>query len=557
MRYGWREQGNDLDRFDPETGQFTHYGDDPANRNHLSSDRVFSVFVDRDGGVWAATFAGLDRFTPASGNFTHYTERDGLPANTVLGIQQDEKGYLWVSTSDGLACFDPRTGKSTNYHTSDGLPSDLFSIFVTASRSRSGEMFFGSYSGLIAFVPRNVMPRISAPPVVLTGFRMFGQSVSAGRQPLDRPIWATLSLTLPEQSIFSFEFSALSYIDPARNVYRYRLEGLEDKWNEADSARRIATYTTLPARDYIFQVQARTGSGEWSERGVRLMVHILPPWYGTWWFRAVFVVVFLAMLWAAYQFRVRRLQRKLDQLHDVVETIPAMAWTALPDGSNEFVNKRWAEFTGLSPEKTAGSGWLVAVHDQDLQPFVDRWRACLATGEAFESEARFRCAANGEYRWLLARGVPLRDERGKILRWHGVLTDVEDRKRAEEERERLRQLEADLAHINRVSMMGELAASVAHEVNQPLTGIVSNGSACIRLLAGQSPNVEEARGSFARHRSRWEAGRRSDRPDPGHDEEGCDAQRAARPERCNPGSPRSRQGRSEEEDRDHPNGVCG
>ena len=103
--------------------------------------------------------------------------------------------------------------------------------------------------------------------------------------------------------------------------------------------------------------------------------------------------------------------------------------------------------------------------------------------------------------------MPLRDEHGKIVKWYGILTDIEDRKRAEQERERLRQLESDLAHINRVSMMGELAASVAHEVNQPLTGIVSNGSACLRLLAGRSPNVEEARGSFARHRSRREAGR--------------------------------------------------
>ena len=82
---------------------------------------------------------------------------------------------------------------------------------------------------------------------------------------------------------------------------------------------------------------------------------------------------------------------------------------------------------------------------------------------------------------------------GKIVRWYGILTDIEDRKRAEEERERLRQLEADLAHINRVSMMGELAASIAHEVNQPLSGIVSNGSACLRWLAGDAPNVEEVR----------------------------------------------------------------
>ena len=91
------------------------------------------------------------------------------------------------------------------------------------------------------------------------------------------------------------------------------------------------------------------------------------------------------------------------------------------------------------------------------------------------------------------RGVPLRDEHGKILRWYGILTDIEDRKRAEQERERLRQLETDLAHINRVSMMGELAASIAHEVNQPLAGIVSNGSASLRWLAGDPANVEEVR----------------------------------------------------------------
>ena len=108
-----------------------------------------------------------------------------------------------------------------------------------------------------------------------------------------------------------------------------------------------------------------------------------------------------------------------------------------------------------------------------------------------EAEARV-LRSDGQYRWLLIRNVPLCNKNGKVVKWYGTSTDIEDLKRAQEEREKLRQLEADLAHINRVSMMGELAASVAHEVNQPLTGIVSNGSACIRLLAGNSPNVEEA-----------------------------------------------------------------
>jgi C4-dicarboxylate-specific signal transduction histidine kinase len=109
-----------------------------------------------------------------------------------------------------------------------------------------------------------------------------------------------------------------------------------------------------------------------------------------------------------------------------------------------------------------------------------------------EAEARVR-RADGQYRWLLIRSVPLQDKKGKILKWYGKSTDIDDRKRAEEERERLRQVETDLAHLNRVNILGELSASIAHEVNQPLTGIVSNGSACLRWLDGDAPNLDEAR----------------------------------------------------------------
>jgi C4-dicarboxylate-specific signal transduction histidine kinase len=141
---------------------------------------------------------------------------------------------------------------------------------------------------------------------------------------------------------------------------------------------------------------------------------------------------------------------------------------------------------------SAASGWTDAVHPNDRQVYADKWRASLAAGAPFESEARFR-RVDGEYRWLLARAVPSRDVHGKIIRWYGLLADIADRKRAEEERERRRELETELAHINRVSMMGELAASIAHEVNQPLSGVVSNGSACLRWLAANVPNLDEAR----------------------------------------------------------------
>ena len=331
--------------------------------------------------------------------------------------------------------------------------------------------------------------------MVITEFSLQNLPVAPGSSSLlAKSITYTPSLTLShEQNLFSFEFAVLSYVNSARNQYRYMLEGLDRSWNPVGAGRRLATFTTLPAGDYTLRIQGSNSRGVWNEQGAALRLRILPPWWATWWFRGLCASIFFAMLGAAYQTRVQRLKRGLKQLRDVVETIPAMAWTARPDGTNEFVNKRWAEFTGLSAEDTAGSGWMAAVHPQDRQLLLDNWRTSLNTGEPLEFEARMRSAVTGEYRWVLARGVPMRDAHGKILRWHGLLTDIQDRKQAEEERDRRRQLESDLAHLSRVNMMGELTASIAHEVNQPLTGIVSNGSACLRWLAGDPPNVSELR----------------------------------------------------------------
>src|SRR5208282_3274968 len=125
-------------------------------------------------------------------------------------------------------------------------------------------------------------------------------------------------------------------------------------------------------------------------------------------------------------------------------------FTTLPDGSNAFANRRWREYTGLSLDDTAGSGWQSVVHPEDGERHVEKWRASVATGEPFEDETRFR-RSDGEYRWFLVRAVPLRDEHGNILKWYGKLTDIEDRKRAEEQ---LRRSEAYLAEAQRLTHTG-------------------------------------------------------------------------------------------------------
>src|SRR5713101_2533783 len=141
--------------------------------------------------------------------------------------------------------------------------------------------------------------------------------------------------------------------------------------------------------------------------------------------------------------RTSELRRSERELRDVVDTIPAIVWSALPDGSNAYVNRRFVEYSGISAEQMAGSGWHDATYPDDLERHESKWLTCVGTGEPSEDEVRIR-RADGQYRWHLQRGVPLRDEDGNILKWYGVLTDIEDRKRAED---KIRAQEAELRQI--------------------------------------------------------------------------------------------------------------
>jgi len=481
-----------LQRLDPTTGQFTaiykHNENDPTS---LSNNRVNSVHFDHAGTMWVGTQNGLGKFDARTGTFKTYYEQDGLSGNAVSCILEDQRGSLWMSTNNGLSVFDPARQTFKNYSAADGLPGADLGGWGACFKSPSGEMFFGGFSGGVAFHPEKVVDSPYVPPVVLTDFRLFDRPVTVGPDsPLSKSIGYTSGLSLShDQNIFSLEFSALSYFNSATNRYRYKLDGLDPQWHEVSSNQRLVTYTSLPPGIYTFRVQGATGRGAWSEPGLELAIRILPPWWNTWWFRALCAAAFLGVLWALYQIRIRTIRLQERKLRDVVETIPTFAWSALPDGSVDFANRHWQKYTGLSNARTAGSGWQEAAHPEDLVRNVEKWRAALATGEDFEDEMRYRRAADGQYRWFLSRAVPLRDNHGKILKWYGTSTDIEDRKRAEHEREQLR---ADLAHLNRVSMMGELAASLSHELKQPIAAAMTNAKTSIRWLKRDKPAVDEA-----------------------------------------------------------------
>jgi formate hydrogenlyase transcriptional activator len=132
-----------------------------------------------------------------------------------------------------------------------------------------------------------------------------------------------------------------------------------------------------------------------------------------------------------------------DFLRTMIDQMPTLAWSCRPDGSAEFVNQRWVDYTGLSMEEAVGWGWQASIHSEDLGKTMETWLRVIASEEPGEEEARLR-RFDGEYRWFLFRAVPVRDEWGKVIRWYGTSTDIEDRKRAEE---KLRQDERELRRI--------------------------------------------------------------------------------------------------------------
>jgi PAS domain S-box-containing protein len=205
---------------------------------------------------------------------------------------------------------------------------------------------------------------------------------------------------------------------------------------------------------------------------------------------AVVIAALIVLLAAVTTSSVDRRQSE-DRLRLVIDTLPAMVWSKSPDGSADFLNQRFREFTGLSVEDGLGWGWMKnAVHPEDRAE--EEWRTAFAAGQPFEKEARLR-RADGTYRWFLLRAVPQRDEQGRVVKWYGTTTDIDDRKRAEDE---LRQAQEDLARVTRVVAMGELASAIAHEVNQPLTAIVTNGNFCLRRLDGATWKPDELRAAI-------------------------------------------------------------
>jgi PAS domain S-box-containing protein len=433
-----------LNKFDRETGEFTQYKHDPSNPNSLSYDRVLSMYEYPEGTLWLGTFGGgLNKFDLATETFTHYTEKDGLPSNSVVGILADNEGNLWLSTGKGLSKFNPKTENFRNYDVSDGLQGNEFDGVKAYFKSKTGEMFFGGLNGFNAFYPDQVKDNPHIPPIVLTDFKKFNESVK-----LNTAISETQEIKLSyKDNFFGFEFAALDYTNPSKNQYAYKLEGFDKDWIYSGN-RRYASYTNLDGGTYTFRVKGSNNDGVWNEEGTSIKIIITPPPWKTWWAYTLYVVALVSAVLAYVKWKTRAqekenalLRESERKLNQILEAIPLGINVIDTATKFVYVNQTALKIYG---KESSSDAPLETCSDVYPQLYI------AGTEQQYPLEDLPLIRALREEKTIIddleihqptknvpveAWGTPIYDEQGTVIYGIVAFQDITSRKQAEAERQ--------------------------------------------------------------------------------------------------------------------------
>jgi ligand-binding sensor domain-containing protein/anti-sigma regulatory factor (Ser/Thr protein kinase) len=305
--------GGGMSMFDKATGKFTNYAYDRKNKNGLSDQTVSSINQQNDSIYWVCTHTGLNRFNRKTGQFKHFFEKDGLSNNVVYEMLQDAQGNYWISSNRGLSKLDPQTWHFKNYTFEDGLQSNEFNSHA-ALKSSTGEFYFGGVNGFNVFKPLELENNTLPPTLAIESYTVHDQEF---------PPVPSLQLHYNENYL-SFSFAALEFSEPEKIQYKYLLEGFDREWIDAGN-KREANYTNLDPGRYIFRVKAANPDGYWTEPGASMELVIQPPFWNTWWFSTLVVILVSATIYMLHRYRlaqslkVERLRNKIaSDLHDEV-----------------------------------------------------------------------------------------------------------------------------------------------------------------------------------------------------------------------------------------------
>ena len=313
----WVGTSRGLNLMDREQGTFKAYFPDANTPNSLANSSILSIFEDYKHRLWFGTDAGLHLFRPESDDFELFNISNGFLDETIRAITEDRQGNLWLGTNNGITLFNADTLKVRNFSRNNGKI--IGGVATGAGISLpDGNVAFGTRSGVYILNAGKLATPSKAPPVVFTEFSVFTKKVGINdhHKLLSRALNHTDSLTLNHtHSMVSIGYSALSYRDPEKNEYAYKLEGFDRDWRQAVNQRR-AIYTNLPPGSYTFHVKASNNDGVWNHEGRQLSIHVLPPPWLSWWAYLIYatLIMILLVLFVRQQHNRVHRQQKINML---------------------------------------------------------------------------------------------------------------------------------------------------------------------------------------------------------------------------------------------------
>ncbi|MGV3765060.1 MAG: hybrid sensor histidine kinase/response regulator transcription factor [Chitinophagaceae bacterium] len=313
---------------------------------------IIAVYEDKNGNIWVGTRGGgLKVFHRDTEQFYAVDERAGISGTIVRAITEDRSGNLWVSFDQSIARivrhkkhppFEANALEVTNYSVNNGLGSNEFLSGVC--RTSSGKILFGGVNGILTFQPEKLFVNKIPPPVVFTDFLIKNIPVNIGEKngPLKAAITYSKQITLShDQAYFTIRFAALNYINSRTNQYAYRMEGLtgEKDWYYVGN-QQSATYTNLPAGNYVFKVKAANNDGVWNEQPASLYIKVLPPIWKTWYAYLFYAAVITGLLYLFYSYSIKTSRLKNELLVEQLNH----------EKDQELIQRKLSFFTNISHE---------------------------------------------------------------------------------------------------------------------------------------------------------------------------------------------------------------
>ncbi len=299
-------EGKGIFRYHPDKQTWKNYSYSDGDQNSLPNNQVNCLLIDSSGTIWAATMDGLCKYNAATDCFERVTLH--IPNQHICSIIEDQH-FLWITTRKGLIRYKPGDG-SQMFLKNDGLQGEQF-MPNAALKASDGKIYVGSTSGFSTFFPYQIKTNQVLPQVVITDLEINNKPIRVGDKALPQALDHLEELSLSyKENAFSITFASLSYCDPRKNRYAYKLEGFDKDWNEANGHNR-ATYTNVPPGKYVFRVKATNNDGVWNEEGASLTIIVHPPFYWT----TLAKLLYILLILVAILFLVRLALKRAEKQH--------------------------------------------------------------------------------------------------------------------------------------------------------------------------------------------------------------------------------------------------